>query len=74
MSTFFTESVKMLTITGVTYEIESEPLYFVSVVDAIPSWSSIEKSLIKITENYLYINNYEICDEFTYVKNYANAK
>ena len=57
----------MLIITGVRYEIELEPLYFVYVVDAIPSLSSVEKSLIEVTEirNDLNINNNEIYDEFT---------
>ena len=40
----------MLILTGVTYEIESEILYFVYVVDAIPFWFSVEKLLIKVTE------------------------
>ena len=43
---FFTKSVKLLTLAGVTYEIELETLYIVYVVDTIPSWSSVEKSLI----------------------------
>ena len=57
----------MLILTGVTFKIESETLYIVYVVDAISSWSSVEKSLIKVTKirNDLNINNNVIFDEFS---------
>ena len=76
LSTSFNKSVKTLILTGVTFKIESETLYIVYVIDAISSWSSVEKSLIMVTEirNDLNINNNEIFDEFTYVKYYANAE
>ena len=45
LSTFFNKSVKTLLLTGVTYEIEWETLYFVFAVDAIPSWSKIMQKL-----------------------------
>ena len=62
----------MLILTGISYEIELETLYLVYIVDAIPSWSSVEKPLIKITEirNNLNINNNELFGEY----NFANAE
>ena len=47
------------------------------LLDDIPSWSTIEKSLIKKvtkTRNDLNINNNQLFDEFIYLKNYANAE
>ena len=45
--TLFTKLVRMLILTGVTYEIELESLYCIYVVAASPSWTSVENSLIK---------------------------
>ena len=61
-------SFPIIILTGITYEIVLETLYFVYVVAAIPYWSSVEKPLIKVTEiiNNLNTNNNEIFDEFIF--------
>ena len=44
------------------------------MLDAIPSLSAVEKSLIKVTNSDFNINNNEIFDQYTSVKNYANVE
>ena len=51
-------------------------LLFMILFGVIPSLSIVEKSLIKVTKilNDLSLNDNEIFDEFTYVKNYAKPE
>ena len=59
-------------------EIEGFAIYnmIMILLDAIPCGSTIGKSLAKLIKirSDLNINNNEIFDEFTYLKNYANAE